>query len=165
MLKNKYIIAFLIILFFLFLLREEYNSPLIAQEVSKSYIQKYKVPTCENCKPISYAELKAFIVDDQTDKLIYTGDFICGDFTEKLIENAYQNGISSWPIFVGMKPISHMFAAFLTTDKGMIWIEPQTDEEYKISNVGEPLCTSSWCWKSRVDLIRAVYPREGDNGN
>ena len=79
----------------------------------------------------AWAELKAFLQQDDTDKRKYeVASFTCGDFAEMLHNNAEAAGIRGALVGVTLKPnypsgetIKHSLNAFETTDRGMVYID------------------------------------------
>jgi hypothetical protein len=79
----------------------------------------------------SWAELKAFLESDQTDRRAYvTGKFTCGDFAELLHNNAEAAGIRAAIVAIELRPAgmgdgtsNHSLNAFETTDKGLMYID------------------------------------------
>jgi hypothetical protein len=90
-----------------------------------------------SAKDPAWAELKAFLKIDQTDRQPYvTGKFTCGDFAEILHNNAEAAGIRSAIVAVELKPaglaggvIYHSLDAFDTTDQGMIYIDATSSSQ------------------------------------
>lgn len=75
---------------------------------------------------ISYVELRNFLFEDDTDKIPYIVDeYTCGEFAETLHNNAEGSGIKA--AFVGIQfqdgSVGHAFNAFITTDRGLIYID------------------------------------------
>lgn len=78
-----------------------------------------------------------FIQEDETQRETFVlNSFDCVQFSEALIKNAKEQGFDAIPVMVGWDSgddlILHMFVAFNTSD-GIIWIEPQNDREYVVS--------------------------------
>lgn len=75
-----------------------------------------------------------FLILDQTNTISYSAEFDCVQYSETLIENAV--GFDAVPVMVGWKTDEsfayHEFVAFNTTE-GIIWIEPQNDRQYVVS--------------------------------
>jgi hypothetical protein len=74
----------------------------------------------------SYAELKTFILQDNTDDSPYIlGTWTCGNSAEKLHNNAEQAGIKSALVAIHFEDeqIGHALNAFNTTDKGLVYID------------------------------------------
>jgi hypothetical protein len=77
-------------------------------------------------KDVSFAELRSFILEDDTDEGTYFETVrICGDFAEQLHNNAERAGIKA--AFVGVnfvgEEIGHALNAFKTTDRGLVYID------------------------------------------
>ena len=74
---------------------------------------------------VTWEYLKQFLLDDQTDKFLYDdGYFTCGDFAEKLHNNAEKAGIKAAFVCLdfsgGSAVIDHAVNAFYTTDLGLL---------------------------------------------
>lgn len=75
---------------------------------------------------ISWSQLKDFLREDRTDNNPYVKDvYMCGEFAEDLHNNAENSGIRV--AFVGIQfedeSISHALNAFVTTDRGLVYID------------------------------------------
>jgi len=90
--------------------------------------------TLENnpdAKNPSWADLKVFLLDDDTDSIKYDFDkFVCADFAERLHNNAEATGIRSAFVSIWLGPCSywptsggHALNAFETSDKGLVFID------------------------------------------
>jgi len=93
--------------------------------------------------PVSWAELVAFLASDHTNWNQYIpGKYTCLEFSMDLVANAHKLGIQAWIVTVDFKNggLGHAFTAFATTDRGVVYIEPQADDTYPIVAVGHPLC-------------------------
>ncbi len=88
-------------------------------------------------------DIYEFIQKDHTEQIPYTDDFDCKDFTETFIKNASVYGIDAFPVGVGWwdgdNLIFHQFVG-VNTPEGTIWVEPQTDQTYVVSESGGSLC-------------------------
>ncbi|MFC1991392.1 hypothetical protein ACFLVC_01480 [Chloroflexota bacterium] len=75
---------------------------------------------------ISWSQLKDFLKEDRTDNIPYVENvFTCGEFAETLHNNAENSGIKvAW---VGIQfedgSIGHALNAFVTTDRGLVYID------------------------------------------
>jgi hypothetical protein len=74
---------------------------------------------------VTWEYLKQFLLDDQTDEYLYDdGFFTCGDFAEKLHNNAEKAGIKAAFVCLdfsgGSAVIDHAVNAFYTTDLGLL---------------------------------------------
>lgn len=85
-------------------------------------------------KDTTYQNVKNFIATDQTDqKTYFDNSFVCGDFASEVMNNATKQGIRCgfvWIYYPGSD--GHAIVAFNTSDKGVIYIEPQSDEEVNL---------------------------------
>ncbi len=70
---------------------------------------------------LSYAQLKTFLRNDQTEERPYSELWVCADFAETLHNNAEAVGIKS--AFVAVTGVVHAFNAFQTTDEGLVFVD------------------------------------------
>lgn len=94
-------------------------------------------------RTITWKELYTFVTDDPTNLNQYIpGKYECVNFALDLTANAHKQNINAWIVTVDFGPsqTGHAFVAFPTTDKGIVYIEPQTDDVYKTIEVGKLLC-------------------------
>ncbi|MCX5997473.1 MAG: hypothetical protein NTV42_07725 [Chloroflexi bacterium] len=90
-----------------------------------------------SAKNPAWAELKAFLKADQTDRQAYiAGKFTCGDFAEILHNNAEAAGIRAAIVAIELKPagtaegvIYHSLDAFETTDHGLMYIDDTSSSQ------------------------------------
>jgi len=94
-------------------------------------------------RSIDWMELVSFLEKDHTNWNQYVpGKYVCLDFAIDLAANAGKQDIKTWIVlveFTGGGP-GHAFVAFETTDRGIIYVEPQGDNTYSVVEVGKPLC-------------------------
>jgi flagellar biosynthesis/type III secretory pathway protein FliH len=81
----------------------------------------------------TYDEAIAFINSDKTDENEYTTDYVCYDFTADFNSNAFQMGYRCGFVYIEFSDSAHAIACFNTTDSGLIYVEPQTDEVVTIA--------------------------------
>jgi hypothetical protein len=85
----------------------------------------------------TYQEMKDFLAADTADSKEYSEDsHLCTDFTAEVNKNAESRGIRCGTVYIIYKETGHSIIAFNTTDKGIIFIEPQYDKEVKLE-IGE----------------------------
>jgi hypothetical protein len=75
---------------------------------------------------VSFARLKSFILQDDTDEETYLkGIRVCGDFAETLHNNAERAGIRAAFVAVDFagEEVGHAIDAFCTTDRGLVYID------------------------------------------
>lgn len=89
------------------------------------------------CKNPTYLEMSNFIKKDQTDKKKWTQDYQCGDFSREVIKNSQDEGYIAGLVFLEMYiyeyegleiNYGHDIICFNTSDKGLYFVEPQTDD-------------------------------------
>ena len=96
-------------------------------------------------RPITWMQLVDFLNADHTNWNTYDPvHYNCVDFSVDLVANALKQDIQAWVVavtFTGNNP-DHALVGFKTTDQGIVYIEPQTDNPYWGLAVGKPLCDS-----------------------
>ena len=86
----------------------------------------------------THKEMREFLARDKTDANPFvTGEYVCSDFVAELNHNAEANGIRAAYIRIRGKKWGHALVAFDTVDRGLIFIEPQSDREVALV-IGEP---------------------------
>jgi hypothetical protein len=82
----------------------------------------------------TYKELREFLADDKTDsKPFISGEYVCFDFAAELNNNAEAKGIRAAYVRLRSKEWAHAVVAFETVDRGLIFIEPQSDTEVELT--------------------------------
>lgn len=79
----------------------------------------------------SYQEMKDFLKQDETSEREYVeSEYICIDFATAVKANAVKEGIRCAYVVIEYRGRSgHAIVAFDTTDRGLVYIEPQFDWE------------------------------------
>ncbi len=86
----------------------------------------------------THKEMREFLARDKTDSKPYIkGEYVSFDFAVELNNNAETNGIRAAYVAIFSKEWGHGMVAFETIDKGLIFIEPQSDKEVRLVT-GEP---------------------------
>jgi len=86
----------------------------------------------------TYKEMKEFLAGDETDSNPYVvGEYVSFDFAVELNNNAEANGIRAAYVAIFAKEWGHGMVAFETIDRGLIFIEPQSDRMVRLAT-GEP---------------------------
>lgn len=78
-----------------------------------------------------YSEVAAFIANDKTDELPYDDEnFDCDNYVELINNNAENQGIRCALVIIYFYDtnIGHAIVGFNTVDRGMVYVEPQTDD-------------------------------------
>ena len=97
----------------------------------------------------TYASMQAFIVSDKTDQNTYNvTTYNCENFSADVIANAIKQNIRCAYVAIDFPGTTgHAIVAFNTTDRGMVYIEPQTDEIVQL--------------KVGADYYQSVIPKPG----
>ncbi len=86
----------------------------------------------------THKEMREVLAGDETDSNPYVvGEYNCVDFSAQLNNNAEANGIRVAYVRIRAKEWGHVLVAFETVDRGLIFIEPQSDREVELV-IGEP---------------------------
>ncbi|MFC1932454.1 hypothetical protein ACFLXU_02330 [Chloroflexota bacterium] len=86
----------------------------------------------------THGELREFLIHDDTDSKSYiSGEYVCFDFAAELNNQAEASGIRAAYVRIRSKEWGHAVVAFETVDRGIIFIEPQSDREIRLV-IGEP---------------------------
>jgi hypothetical protein len=82
----------------------------------------------------TYQEMKTFLAQDSTNTNAYNEDkYVCVDFAAAVNNNAEAKGIRCAVVDIFYPDgYGHTIVAFDTTDRGLIYIEPQFDVEVKL---------------------------------
>jgi len=86
----------------------------------------------------TYEEVREFLGHDKTDSNSFVrGEYVCFDFAAELNNNAEANGIRAAYVRIRAKEWGHAVVAFETVDRGLVFIEPQSDKDVSLV-MGEP---------------------------
>jgi type II secretory pathway pseudopilin PulG len=86
-------------------------------------------------KDPTYRVMKSFLAADRTDSYTYDiNSYVCEDFSADVKANAMKQNIRCAYVSIRFPGNTggHAIIAFNTTDKGIIYIEPQSDEEVRL---------------------------------
>jgi len=121
---------------------------------------------CYLTQDVTFNEMLNFIKSDQTDKNEFSDDYNCLGYALTLKSNASIRGIRCAVVilyyrneFTGERNIGHAINAFETTDKGIVYVEPQSDAlRYNIS-IGQSYSSQLPYFSMAVsNLCRNLYP-------
>lgn len=91
-----------------------------------------------NIRDPTYQEALQFVSLDQTDKNQYNEEsYTCHHFTADFKNNAFEAGYRCGYVAIDFPDGGHAIVCFITTDQGLIFIEPQSDEIVTLT-VGQP---------------------------
>ncbi len=104
----------------------------------------------------TYQEMKAFLAQDTTNSKTYTKDeYVCTDFAAAVNNNAEAKGIRCAIVDIFYpEGYGHTIVAFETTDRGLIFIEPQFDHEVKLIVAKSYYQTNNFTPAPRDDTIK-----------
>lgn len=107
----------------------------------------------------TYFELVSFMTSDKTDKKPYDeSSFTCINYAQEVNNNAEEKGIRCGYVRVNLSGgVGHALVVFNTTDRGMVYYEPQSDERVNL-RVGKDY------WADCV-IVRGNYYYERDPNN
>ncbi len=78
------------------------------------------------------AEVKDFLAKDTTDKVPYNElTYVCTHYARDVINNAVKKGMRTAYVEIRHTGMSHSLIAFETTDKGIMYFDPQYDNEVR----------------------------------
>ena len=81
----------------------------------------------------TYLQMKNFMANDKTDLNKYDVDtYNCQNYSADVIANAAKLKIRCAFVSIDEESSGHAIIAFYTTDRGIIYIEPQSDEEVNL---------------------------------
>jgi hypothetical protein len=116
------------------------------------------ISTPSSTLAITWPELVTFLEKDHTNWNPYIpGKYTCLDFSTYLVSNATAQGIKAWIVAVDFSSggPGHAFVAFATTDRGVVFVEPQADDTYPAVAVGKNLC-DSWGVYQCVGTVSSI---------
>ena len=86
----------------------------------------------------THKEMREFLARDKTDSNPFViGEYVCSDFAAQLNNNAEADGIRVAYVRIRSKEWGHAVVAFETADRGLIFIDPQSDRAVELV-IGEP---------------------------
>ena len=78
----------------------------------------------------TYSELSEFLAHNEVSENQYVyGEYTCWNFTCDLLEDAHEADIPMVHIELGLDTGWHVIVAAVTSDKGLVFIEPQNDSQ------------------------------------
>ncbi len=103
----------------------------------------------------THKEMREFLARDKTDSNPFiSGEYVCSDFTAQVNSNAEASGIRAAYVRIRGEKWAHAVVAFETVDRGLIFIEPQSDKEVKLV-IGKPF---PWYSVGAVSALTSYDP-------
>lgn len=116
-------------------------------------------------KPITWDNLVQFLIDDHTNWQEYDLEtYNCMDYAIDLVANARQQNLKAWIVGVYFidQENGHAFVAFETSDRGIVYVEPQGDNTYSNVAVGNMLC-DDWGQYECYGIVKEIEYVECDH--
>ena len=95
----------------------------------------------------TYKQLKSFVLRDDTDLLEWEEDFDCTEFSNRFIDNFAKEGFfactTELNLIIDGEEAGHIIVAVNTKDKGLYYVEPQSDSIFPADElqVGKNYCS------------------------
>jgi len=95
----------------------------------------------------TYKQLKSFVLRDDTDLLEWEEDFDCTEFSNRFIDNFAKEGFfactTELDLIIDGEEAGHIIVAVNTKDKGLYYVEPQSDSIFPADElqVGKNYCS------------------------
>lgn len=108
----------------------------------------------------TYKKLQHFIRTDKTDLLEWTDDFDCTEFSYRFINNFAKQGYYATTAEIDFNDGGHMIVIVNTTDRGLYYVEPQTDNIFSVDEmrIGMDYCSIvGWNCDWNIDKISNRY--------
>jgi len=81
----------------------------------------------------THKEMREFLANDKTDSCSFVAvEYVCSDFASQVNNNAETSGIRAAYVRIRSKEWGHAVVAFETVDRGLIFIEPQSDKQIEL---------------------------------
>ena len=120
-------------------------------EISLLRLLKGDAPSQVELHNPTYAELRQFLTRDQTDANPFVrGQYVCFHFAADLNNNAEASGIRAAYVRIHSEEWGHAVVAFDTVDRGLVFIEPQSDKDVEL------VIGRAYLWQS-AGADRPVY--------
>lgn len=88
----------------------------------------------------TYQEVIDFIQADDTNLNPYIPEkYECSNYAFDVVRNAWKHSLFASPVIIRFKNAGHVIVAFNTSDRGIVFIEPETDMVVKLKQ-GERYC-------------------------
>jgi len=124
-------------------------------EISRDGIGSVPASRMARMSKPTYAELMDFLAQDSTDSNPYIdGAYVCFDYAADLNNAADAAGFPAAYVRLRSDDWGHAIVAFETADKGLVYIEPQSDKEVTIQ-LGKPY---PWQQVGATSPLSAIDP-------
>lgn len=108
-------------------------------------------------KDPTYAEAVAFLSSDRTDRNRYDDDYyVCSHFCRDVCNNAEAEGLRCAFVELRYSGSGHSIVAFDTIDRGLVYFEPQFDDEVRVEIGQRYSQLNDYVVPSWDDMIRDI---------
>lgn len=106
----------------------------------------------------SINDVRRALEEDKIDKVVYSDDFNCVEFSFGLVKALKERGIYSCIAWVIFENGSHALVAVNTSHYGVIYIEPQTDKIIWDLKEGDDYCDAAgWNCDWKIQKIKSCF--------
>ncbi|MFC1920281.1 hypothetical protein ACFLYQ_00985 [Chloroflexota bacterium] len=124
-------------------------------EIGQGHILEDKVGSLVELRNPTHTELRQFLSADNTNlNTFISGKYVCYDFVAEMNNNAEVAGIRAAYVRIRSANWAHALVAFETVDRGLVFIEPQSDKEV-ILEIGKPY---PWWQVGAASPLRSQAP-------
>lgn len=163
---NKSLFKYLLTIFIVILLAGIIFSSTLISNINETQKEINRLSTIINntyyYKNPTYQEAINFLENDTTDKNLYNDtNYYCIHYSRDVNNNSEKNGLCCGYVTIVLKNestgllIPHAIVSFNTTDRGIVFFEPQTDEELIDLTIGKDYWTQ--CIKSGNNTHKDKY--------
>jgi hypothetical protein len=108
-------------------------------------------------KDPTYAEAVAFLASDRTDRNHYDDEsYVCSHFSRDVCNNAEAEGLRCAFVELRYSDAGHSIVAFDTIDRGLVYFEPQFDDEVSVEIGWRYSQLNDYVTPSYDDVIRDI---------
>jgi len=109
-------------------LETEYDSLYLAFQDLEAELDSAQARARDMLRNPSMLEVHDFITTDKTDENVMTDEYMCRHIVIDFMKNAIEEGYLCYYVTIQFQGGGHAMAAFNTTDGGLVYVEPQTDD-------------------------------------
>jgi len=127
-------------------LESEYDSLSLAFQELEAELDSAQELARDVLRNPSMLEVHDFITTDKTDENVITDEYMCRHIVVDFMKNAFEEGYLCYFVTIGFQVGGHAMVAFNTTDGGLIYVEPQSDDivEPRVGHILDPDIFPEW---------------------
>jgi len=141
-------------------LSEEHKELSLMYDLSQEEIERLNRLDLFEFTP-TFQEVKEVLREDKIDEVPYDEeDFSCAEYSFGLIQTFFGRKIHTCTVYVIFEDGAHSIVAINTSDKGLIYVEPQTDDIIFDLNVGDDYCKKmNWICNWKITKIKSCFSK------